>query len=199
MIFPENYILEGNEILLEPLQEHHFNPLLAISVQEPSLLKFSPSPFGTETNFRLNFENALADKKSKKRYPFAIFSKTLGKYIGSTSYANFSQKDARLEIGWTWISEAAQGTGINKSCKFLLLKYAFEHLNILRLEFNTDSRNLRSRRAIEKIGALKEGELRSHTVMQDGYRRNTVVYSILKEDWENIRSTIFKDLADPKP
>ena len=86
--------------------------------------------------------------------------------------------------------ERFQGTGLNKNCKFLMLQYAFEQFAAERVEFRSDSRNAKSRRAMEKLGAKYEGELRSHLLMNDGYRRNTVYYSILKAEWETIKETI---------
>src|SRR5690606_4403529 len=104
---------------------------------------------------------------------------------------SISLKDLRLEIGWTWIDRATQGSGLNKHCKYLLLSYAFENLGIQRIEFKTDSRNIQSRKAIEKIGGVYEGLLRNHTLLPDGYRRDTVYYSILKAEWEAVKRRHF--------
>ena len=122
-----------------------------------------------------------------------IFDKVKNVYAGCTSFANISNKDKRAEIGWTWIGKDFQKTGLNRHCKFLLLRYMFEHLGFERVEFRTDERNIQSRTAMEKMGAKYEGALRSHTLMNDGFRRTTVYYSILKEEWNKLRTGFLKN------
>jgi len=141
---------------------------------------------------QLYVETALEDRRNKGRYPFVIINKADGAFAGSTSYGNISVPNQRLEIGWTWLDKQFHGAGLNKNCKFLLLEYAFGELGMERVELKTDSRNWQSRKAIEKIGGIFEGELRSHTLMRDGFRRNSVYYSILKGEWEHLKGTIFK-------
>ncbi|MFC2110635.1 GNAT family N-acetyltransferase [Bacteroidota bacterium] len=192
--FEENIILENNYIRLIPLQGKHLAELVPIALKHPDLLKYSPSLFGDEKNLQYYIQDAIDSRLNKERYAFVIFDKNLDSYIGSTSYGNVSNHHKRLEIGWTWLDRSAQGKGINKQCKFLLLQYAFENLGFERIELKTDSRNLQSRRAIEKIGATFEGELRSHTLMLDGHRRTTVYYSILKDEWPTLKFELFKDL-----
>ena len=99
---------------------------------------------------------------------------------------NVSNTDDRLEIGATWIDKKYHGSGLYRQCKLLLLQYVFEDLGAHRVAFSTDERNIRSRKAIEKIGGKFEGILREHTLMYDGYRRNTCCYSILKQEWKNL-------------
>lgn len=189
--FKSEIILENSRVRIEPLKEFHLDYLLPIALNHPDLLQFSPSVFGSESNLKLYIENALDAHSKKKRFPFVIFDKNSKKFIGSTSFGNISNHDQRLEIGWTWIEKKSQGTGLNKHCKFLLLQYIFEVLEFERVELKTDARNLQSRKAIEKIGAKFEGELRSHTLMLDGHRRDTVYYSIIKGEWIEIKSSIF--------
>jgi len=176
-------LLESASIRLEALTEEHFDALVEIALSQPDLLQFSPSPFGSAEALRANFDQAFAARELGTRFPFAIFDKVSQAYVGSTSFGSYSAKDKRLEIGWTWIRKEVQGTGLNGFCKQLMLSYAFHELQIERVEFKTDSRNVRSQKAIEKFGATLEGELRSHTVMKDGFRRNTRVYSILKNEF----------------
>ena len=193
MNFEEKIVLENHRVKLEPLGVGHLEQLLPIAERHPDLLLYSPSPFGSEELLKLYIEKALAAKASKDRYPFVIINKADGEYAGSTSYGNISTPNQRLEIGWTWLDKKFHGAGLNKHCKFLLLDYAFGKLEIERVEFKTDSRNLQSRKAIAKIGGIFEGELRSHTLMRDGFRRNSVYYSILRKEWENLRDTTFKE------
>ena len=191
MNFRENITLENPRVCLSPLQMEHFEQLVCISNESPELLQFSPSPFGSPELLKEYMEIAIQGRKEEKRYPFIIFDKLKNQIVGSTSFGNLSKKDARIEIGWTWIEKGVQGSGLNKECKFLLLTYAFEELSIDRVEFKIDSRNRASRRAVEKIGGTYEGMLRSHTLMRDGYRRDTVYYSILRGEWKGIKKEIF--------
>lgn len=193
--FNQEIILENERVKLGPLQEKHIELLWPIAEKYPDLLTYSPTPFGNRQMFEIYFKAAFEAKAQRNRYPFIIYDKQSSTYAGSTSYGNIVNKHQRLEIGWTWLSKEFQGTGLNKYCKHLLLDYAFETLNFIRVELKTDSRNLQSRRAMEKIGAIYEGELRSHTTMSDGYRRNTVYYSILKEEWPALKQSIFKGIA----
>jgi len=194
MNFIENIILENSRVRIEPLSQIHFNELLPIAINHPNLLQYSPSPFGSSDLLEENIIKAIKSRTDKQRYPFAIFDKLNNRLVGSTSFGNISMKDKRLEIGWTWIDENSQGTGLNKYCKHLMLCYAFENLNMERIEFKTDNRNIQSKKAIEKIGGTFEGILRSHTLMLDGHRRDTAYYSILKNEWSTINETIFKEL-----
>ncbi len=132
--------------------------------------------------------------KRASRYTFLIVDKATGKLAGSTSYGNISLPDKRLEIGWTWLSREFRGSGLNRHCKFLLLQFAFEALQLERVELKGDALNTRSRKAMLKIGATEEGVLRHHTLMHDGRHRDTVYYSILRSEWNTIRQTIFVDL-----
>ena len=194
MNFIENIVLENDRVRLEPLDKNHLNELLPIAIKHPDLLQYSPSPFGTPELLEENISKAITSRIDKQRYPFAIFDKLNNRFVGSTSFGNISTKDKRLEIGWTWIDKESQGTGLNKYCKHLLLSYAFEKLIMQRVEFKTDNRNNQSKKAIGKIGGTFEGILRSHTVMRNGYRRDTAYYSILKHEWDSINNTLFNEI-----
>lgn len=189
--FEEDLVLENERVRLEPLTEEHLPHLLPVALAHPDLLRYSPSKFGTEENLRAYLGAALVGRVLEERYPFVIYDKPTGRYVGSTSFGNVVNHHQRLEIGWTWIDREYQRTGLNRASKFLLLQYVFEHLQFERVEFKSDSRNEQSRRAMEAIGATFEGELRSHTLMPDGFRRSTVYYSILKEEWPAIKERVF--------
>lgn len=198
MNFAKDIVLENQRVRLEPLRIDHLRLLMPISDNYPNLLQYSPSPFGSPDFLELYIKDAISSRINGIRYPFAIFDKQNNRFIGSTSFGSFSDRDRRIEIGWTWIDKELQGTGINKFCKHLLLSYAFDKLEIQRVEFKTDHRNTQSKKAIEKIGGTFEGVLRSHTLMMNGYRRDTAYYSILKTEWDLIKNTIFKDLEKVK-
>jgi RimJ/RimL family protein N-acetyltransferase len=193
--FDKEIILENNFVVLRPISETDLENLLPIATSDKNLLQFSPAPIYTKELLRKYIDNAVEYRKNKTRYSFIVFDKTQNSYAGSTSFLNISNGDDRLEIGATWYGKEFQRTGLNRNCKYLLLEYAFEHLNAERVEFRTDERNLASRKAIEKIGGQFEGLLRRHTLMVDGFRRNTVCYSTLKSEWNSLK----KHFLDYKP
>lgn len=192
--FKKDIFLEDRRVKLEPLNWTHFDFLLVVALNNPDLHKFSPSRYGSEESLKEYFKNAFDLKKHGLRYPFAIFDNKTGTYAGSTSYGNISNRNKRLEIGWTWIGTEFQRTGLNRHCKYNLLQYAFEKLKFERVEFKTDDRNEQSKNAIMAIGGKLEGILKSHTLMFDGYRRDTAYYGILKGEWESIKKSVFKKL-----
>lgn len=188
--------LNNTRAQLSPLEAADIPYLESIAFQDPTLLDYSPSEIHTQAALEEYVLTALDKKKKEQRYPFIIYDKQAKQIAGSTSFGNVSSRDKRLEIGWTWIGRDYQGTGLNKACKFLLLQYAFDILGFERVEFKIDSRNQRSRKAVEKIGGILEGELRSHTTMPNGFRRNTVYYGILKTEWEENKKSIFKEFTN---
>lgn len=194
--FNEEIVLENNRVRLVPLGQEHTALLAGVASEDPHLMKYSPSAVHTPELLEKYIASARRERAATTKYPFAIFDKQVGEWAGSTSYGNVANADLRLEIGWTWIGRRFQRTGLNRACKFLLLRQAFEGLGFERVEFKTDARNVQSRTAILAIGATFEGEFRSHSVMSDGFRRNTVYYSILKAEWPEIKSTVFAAFAD---
>ncbi len=136
----------------------------------------------------------LKETENGSKMTYTVQLRDSGEIIGATSYGNIDWAEHGIEIGWTWLGKKYIGAGINKHMKFLMLRHAFEKMEIERLELRTDEENVRSRRAMEKIGAKHDGTLRSHRSTQGGRRRNTVVYSIIKGEWPEIKNTIFKDL-----
>ena len=179
----KDIVLENQRVRIEPLASKHIKELAYISKENPTLLQYSPSKFSSEKDSKDYILNAIEERNNGKRYPFAIFDKEANRYAGSTSLGSISNKDSRIEIGWTWLAPEFQGTGLNKACKVLILDYLFKNLGFERVQFKIDARNKQSRRAVEKLGAVFEAELRSHTLMVDGFRRNTVIYSILKNEY----------------
>lgn len=190
-LFTKEIILENSRVLLQPLSPDDSANLLPVATVQTDLVQYSPYQIHTPALLDAYINNSLQERDACFRYPFAVFDKEAQAYAGSTSFANISNKDRRLEIGWTWIGKSFQQTGLNRACKALLLSYAFDELQFERVEFKTDARNKASRSAIEKIGGQYEGSLRSHTVMLDGFRRDTVYYSILKEEWPGLKQTVF--------
>jgi len=122
--------------------------------------------------------------------PFAIVEKAKGRVAGSTRYLNIREEHRSLEIGWTWLGQDFQRSVVNTETKLLLLSHAFERLGCIRAEFKTDSRNLRAQQALERIGAIKEGVLRKHMVVQEGYHRDSVYFSVTVEEWPEVKKRL---------
>ena len=181
--FDEEIILENSFALLRPVNKTDIDNLLPVATKDKDLLQFSPTQIYTRELLKTYIDKAVENKISKNQYTFIVFDKAKNQFAGSTSFLNISNQDDRLEIGATWYGKEFQRTGLNRNCKYLLLQYAFDNLEAERVEFKTDERNLASRKAIEKIGGQFEGILRRHTLMSDGFRRNTICYSILKSEW----------------
>ncbi len=188
--FDELLILEDERIRLEPLEEKHFEPLLSIALT-PSLWLYTPSSVNSREDFRHYFNTALNERKMGKAYPFAVYNKQTASYAGSTRYGNIDFANKKLEIGWTWISPALQGTGFNKHAKFLLLSHGFEKLKLNRIELKTSSLNLQSQKAMLKIGAVQEGVFRKHIINENGTVRDTVYFSFIAEEWPEIKERVF--------
>ena len=185
--FSKDIQLEHERVLLRPLQENDWVNLLKVASEQKDLVQYSPYLIHTEQYLKEFINTAVNNRKNHTHYPFIIFDKQTQQYAGSTSFWNVSNKDKRLEIGVTWIGKGFQRTGLNRQCKFLLMSYAFDALEFERVELKTDERNTQSRNAIQGIGGQFEGIMRSHTLMIDGFRRSTVIYSILKSEWPNLK------------
>lgn len=190
--FEQEIILQNERSRLEPLTEAHYEYLLPIALNK-ALWEFTGAKVKNELDFRKYFDTALAEKKSGLSYPFAIFDNHNNQYAGSTRYANISFPNKRLEIGWTCYSPALQRSGINKATKILLLNFGFDVINLNSIELKTSLLNLKSQGAMLKIGAVKKGILRNHFINEDGIVRDTVYFSFIKEEWAQIKSTIFKE------
>lgn len=132
-------------------------------------------------------EKALKEHESDQSYKLVVISKKTGQIIGSTTLFDISLQHKRLEIGYTWINPAYWRTNINTNCKYLLLTYCFEELGLHRVQIKTDHENIRSQKAIERLGATKEGTLRNHMIRKDETVRHTVMYSIIQEDWSGLK------------
>lgn len=183
-------LLENSYVKLSLLDLSNYNHLLDIA-GEKDIIFYSPSDISTPEALKEYVQDAVDGYYHKNTIPFIIYDKSKQAYAGSTRFGLINWKNKVLHIGWTWIGKEFQGSGLNKQMKFLMLQYAFEVLLFEKVEFRIDERNARSRKAVEKIGATLEGILRKDTLMKDGFRRNTCCYSILKEEWGNIKTTIF--------
>ncbi|MDC6389743.1 GNAT family protein [Maribacter sp. PR1] len=174
--------LENERVRLSPLTMENYEQLIPIASEE-KLVQYSPSDIETPVALKNYVTLSLKQKEEKSSIPFIIYDKQLGKYAGSTRYMNIDWRNKVLHIGSTWIGKEFQGTGLNTQMKDLLLHYAFMDLGFEKVEFRIDERNIKSRKAVEKLGCSLEGVLRKNVYLLDGYKRNTCCYGLLKEEW----------------
>ncbi len=193
--FEQQIILEDALVKLEPLEEKHYELLLPVALHK-ELWLFTGAKVSSESDFKRYFDTALNEKQNKRSYPFAYFNKQTLQYVGSTRFGNIDFPNKKVEIGWTWIHPSLQGTGFNKHCKFLLLSYGFDQLLLNRIELKTSLLNLKSQKAMLKIGAVKEGILRRHSINEDGLVRDTVYFSFISDEWPVTSENIFKEFMN---
>lgn len=185
----EKTALEGQSVRLEPLTDTHL-PGLRTAIEDGRLwelpVTFVPHPNDLD-GFLSHAESAF---EAGKELAFATLDKPTGRVWGSTRFRCIESQHRRVEIGFTFLSAAAQRTHVNTEAKYLMLCHAFETWNCNRVELLTDERNLRSRQAILRIGAKEEGVLRSHMVMRDGFIRSSVIYSITSAEWPAVKASL---------
>jgi RimJ/RimL family protein N-acetyltransferase len=188
--FDQEIVLENERVRLTPLKVGDFEDLKGIAF-DPALWQNTMTSIKSPADLHRYIETACTERKHKEGYPFLIFDKKFGEVAGSTRYGAISFPNKRVEIGWTWITPKHQGTGLNQACKFELLRFAFEKLQVNRVELKTDLINLQSRKAILKIGAKEEGIFSKHQITSNGRIRDSVYYSIIDTEWPKIKRTIF--------
>jgi RimJ/RimL family protein N-acetyltransferase len=191
--------LTGRVARLEPLSESHI-PDLTIAAGDESIWRFMVyGNITTEEKMRGWVQFLLAEGARGTDLSFAVLHIESGRAIGVTRYLNINSPDRALEIGGTWYAVAYQRTAINTECKYLLLEHAFERLGCVRVQFKTDARNQTSQRAIERIGAVKEGVLRKHVVLPDGFIRDSIFYSIIDSEWPTVKAGLEARLGFTPP
>jgi RimJ/RimL family protein N-acetyltransferase len=182
--------LRGDLVAIEPLGVEHAAGLLAAADTEEV---FAWLPYARPADLgqaRAWIDGTLDDRRADRRFPFAVLEAGSGSVIGSTSYWDFDAHNAHVEIGSTWINRSSWGAGRNAEAKLLLLAHAFETLGLERVAFRTDIRNERSQRAIERLGAIKEGVHRHEMRRRDGSWRDSVHYSILRAEWPDAKERL---------
>jgi N-acetyltransferase len=185
IFFPENIILEDEKVLLRPLQKNDIEFLLPYALNEPETWAYSLiSPAGKE-GMEKYINETIKQRDEKKEYAFIVFDKTTNSYAGSTRFYDIQLNNLTTQLGYTWYGKNFRRTGLNRHCKLLMLTYAFEKWGIERVEFRADARNERSVNAMKAIGCTVEGILRSNTIIEAGGRRDSIVLSILKDEWIN--------------
>lgn len=176
--------IDGRVVRVEPLMVEHAQDLWEVADPDLFAYMWSWSDVSSVEGFRANIQRTL---DMPDWCSFAIILQESGKAIGSTSYLEIRPAHRALEIGSTWIARPYHGTLVNPENKYLLLRHAFETLAAVRVQLKTDGRNLHSQRAIARLGAKLEGTLRKHMVLPDGYVRDTVMFSIIEEEWPHVK------------
>lgn len=187
-------VLEGLRIRLEPLRADHFADLVAVAI-DPALWRWTIMGPQDEAGLHRWIEQALANAEAGTERPFATIDRVTGRAIGSSRFLSIVPEHRRLEIGWTWVASAYQRTGVNREVKLLQLTHAFEALGANRVEFKTHALNDRSRTALAGIGATFEGVFRNHMIMPDGSIRHSVYFSVIADEWPDVKARLQAGLA----
>jgi N-acetyltransferase len=187
-------VLEGHGVRLEPLSPAHANDL-AKAASDGKLWELWFTAVPEPERFPTYIETALAGQKAGHMLPWAVRELTGGTIIGSTRYHDIVAAIDRVEIGYTWYAKSWQRTHVNTACKLLLLGHGFETVGCQVIGLRTDNFNFASQRAIERLGAKKDGVLRLHQARRDGTVRDSVMYSILKSEWRDVKRHLELRLA----
>jgi RimJ/RimL family protein N-acetyltransferase len=196
--FTADYILENEKVLLRPLQLSDFQNLVNFSINEPELWQYSLQNAAGVDGLMTYLNTAIKARSQQREYPFVVFDKLKQQYAGCTRFYDIQLPNKTMQLGYTWYGKDFQGTGVNKNCKFLLLQFAFEQVGMERIEFRADSENEKSIAAMRSIGCKVEGVLRSNLSRIDGTRRDSIILSILKDEWFNeVKSMLEEKLKTP--
>ena len=199
MSFEPPLTFRGRYVDLVPVSLDQVTDLAAVGT-DPEIWRYKRQGFAdTPERMRLRLEKTLAEQAAGRQLPFTILAKPSGSPIGQTSYLEIRREHRGVSIGDTWLTPSVWRTPVNTEAKYLLLRHAFETEGCLRVQFRTDLRNLRSQRAIERLGARRELVARHDIVMPDGFVRDTVYYSILREEWPSVRAGLEEKLSRPFP
>ena len=189
--------IDGEMINLTSLEKEHIIELDKLAKDKRIWEHYTMD--GTKSQkFIYAFNEAIMERGNGTQFPFIIFHKLENRIIGSTRFLDIQEKHLKLEIGWTWLDPNYWGTAINLECKLLLLTFCFETLKTTRVQFKTDENNLRSRKAIEKIGGQFEGILRHDMLRDNGTNRNSASYSIIEKEWENTKHNLIEQFQNKK-
>ena len=186
---PQPIMLTGHVVSLEPLSMKHADALLEAAQREEIWLHTLDKPRTMEA-MQDYIARALGERDNKTGMPFAVRHIQTNRFIGSTRYVNIAPLRRGLEIGFTWYAPQFWRTAVNTECKYLLLQHAFETLRYIRVEFQANSENARSRAAILRLGATEEGTLRARMVRRDGQRFDGVFFSILDTEWPRVKAKL---------
>lgn len=186
--------LQNEVVTLTPIAQEHIESM-ANAIGDERIWAHLSVTLRTKEDVITYVERAIKAREAGESFMFAIIDNKTGSVIGSTSFLAISAQHRHVEIGSTWLTPSAWRTAVNTNCKYLLLRYCFEELQLHRVQIKTDHLNTRSQQAIERLGATKEGILRKHMVRKDGTVRDTVMYSIVREEWPRVKQHLQVKLA----
>ncbi|MDN4525969.1 GNAT family N-acetyltransferase [Fictibacillus fluitans] len=189
MIIKTDLFLEGDSISLIPLEIKHKEPLFD-ALKSPEVWKYSMRKVTTVKDMEKILVIAVNNKKEGKHVPFIVKENLKGQIIGTTQICSIDKANRSVEIGWTWLSPKVWRTRVNTECKLLLLNYCFEELKVNRVQFSVSGENLRSQKAVERIGATKEGTFRKHRIKADGTIQDNIFYSIIDDEWGSVKERL---------
>lgn len=181
--------LKGNLVTLTPLKREHADALIAAAA-DGELWNLWYTSIPSSKTIEAYLDQAFKDQSDGRALLFAVMDNATQKIIGSTRYCNADSLNKRVEIGYTWYAKSFQKTGINTECKYLLLTHAFETLDVIAVEFRTHWHNHPSRAAIARLGAKQDGILRNHQKSAEGIYRDTVVFSVIDQEWLTIKKNL---------
>lgn len=188
----ELFSLQGESVTLVPIRMDHVAGLWEAAKPE-EIWTYMATKVRSQAEIEQMINTAISEREKGTQYAFTVLNDK-NQIIGSTRFLETSTVHNSAEIGWTWYHPSVWRTKVNTECKLLLLELAFENWNLTRVQLKTDSRNIRSQHAIERLGAKKEGTLRKDRVISDGYVRDTVYFSILRDEWEEVKEGLLKKL-----
>ena len=191
----EPVTLEGKFVRLEPLRVDHLPALCKVGLDE-GLWRWTANIVKDESDLERYVRTALADQAAGKSVPFATIEAATGTVVGSTRFGNIDPVNKKAEIGWTWINPHWQRTAINTEAKLLMLTHAFETWKCIRVELKTDANNQQSRDAMTRLGAVEEGTMRNHMIIESGRYRDSVYFSIIDSEWEAVKAGLASKLAE---
>ncbi|WP_349346338.1 GNAT family N-acetyltransferase [Priestia megaterium] len=181
--------LVGPKVKLVPLENMHEQGLYE-AAKPKEIWEHLPVKVHRLSDMKRLIESSLKAKQEGRELPFVVFDIESHSIVGSTRFLDISLPNKSVEIGWTWYHPSVWRTRVNTECKYLLLKYCFEELKLHRVQFKTDVRNNRSRAAIKRLGATQEGITRKHMVLPDGYVRDSVIFSIIDNEWPFVKKRL---------
>ncbi|MFE8694792.1 GNAT family N-acetyltransferase [Cytobacillus sp. FJAT-53684] len=194
-LWEELFLLSGDTVELLPLLENHID-LLWNASDHQEIWTYMATKIDSKEMLQSEINKAIEGRELGSQYPFAVLHKGKNEIVGSTRFLDISTANKSAEIGFTWYHPSVWRTNVNTQCKYLMLTHAFENWKLNRVFFKTDLRNIRSQEAIARLGAVKEGVLRQDRMISDGHIRDTVYFSILKEEWPNVKKHLLQKMIN---
>ncbi|WP_312472672.1 GNAT family N-acetyltransferase [Neobacillus sp.] len=194
LLWSEPFKLLGKSVRLEPICMEHLDGLWEAAIPN-EIWMYMATKIGSKDDMKKMIDTAIKEREKGTQYTFTVFNNH-NIIIGSTRFLDIFPAQKSVEIGWTWYHPDVWRTKVNTECKLLLLTHAFETWNLTRVQLKTDARNLRSQKAIARLGAVKEGTLRKDRIISDGFARDTVYYSILCDEWGMVKNGLIMKLEE---